>query len=236
MKFELKPYNRDTPNEVLISDVKKVATEINKNTITIDEYNQRGKFHATTLTRKFGSWFKVLELAGLQKSRSQLNISEEELFQNLEEIWIKLRRQPRYSEVQKPLSKYHVGTYEHRFGGWRNALEKFIAYINKAENASSEEAIKGLEIEPSTRHKTSRTINWRIRFVVMKRDNFKCKNCGRSPATDQNIILHVDHIKAWANGGETVLENLQTLCSICNIGKSDLEQFPPHLPSPKVVQ
>jgi 5-methylcytosine-specific restriction endonuclease McrA len=57
----------------------------------------------------------------------------------------------------------------------------------------------------------------------MRRDNFKCKNCGRSPATDQSIILHVDHINAWAKGGETILENLQTLCSVCNIGKSDLE-------------
>lgn len=56
----------------------------------------------------------------------------------------------------------------------------------------------------------------------MRCDNFKCKNCGRSPATDPTIILHVDHKTAWANGGETVLENLQTLCSVCNIGKSDL--------------
>ena len=29
--------------------------------------------------------------------------------------------------------------------------------------------------------------------------------------------------KSWAKGGETALENLQTLCSVCNIGKSDLE-------------
>jgi len=57
----------------------------------------------------------------------------------------------------------------------------------------------------------------------MRRDIFKCKICGRSPATDPSIVLHVDRIKAWANCGETVLENLQTLCSKCNIGKSDLE-------------
>jgi len=101
-------------------------------------------------------------------------------------------------------------------------LENFVAYINNEESTASEETIKNVEIEPSTRHKTSRTINWRLRFVVMRRDNFKCKNCGRSPATDPTIILHVDHIKAWANGGETVLENLQTLCSKCNIGKSNL--------------
>ncbi len=223
MKFELKPYNRNTPDEKLVSDVKRVASELNKDSITIDEYNERGSFHATTLTRRFGSWFKVLDLAGLQKSRSPLNISEEELFQNLEEIWTKLGRQPNYTETQKPLSKYSAGTYENRFGTWRKALEKFVAYINNEENISSEEAIQNLETEPTTRHKTKRSISWRLRFIVMRRDNFKCKKCGRSPATDPTIILHVDHKTAWVNGGETVFENLETLCSKCNIGKSDLE-------------
>ncbi len=87
---------------------------------------------------------------------------------------------------------------------------------------AAEEVIKNIEIEPITKHKTSRSINWRLRFIVMRRDNFKCKNCGRSPAIDSSIVLHVDHVKAWTNGGETFLENLQTLCSKCNIGKSDL--------------
>jgi hypothetical protein len=223
MKFELDDYHRGVTDEELIADLKRVALEIDKKSVTRDVSDEKGKYHSTTYIRRFGSWYNALEKAGLEKTRTPMNLPEEELFQNLEEIWIKLGRQPRYSEVQKPLSKYHVATYEHRFGGWRSALEKFVTYINKEENVSSEEAIKGLEIEPSTKHKTSRTINWRIRFIVMKRDNFKCKNCGRSPATDPSIILHVDHIKAWANGGETVLENLQTLCSVCNIGKSDLE-------------
>ena len=80
-----------------------------------------------------------------------------------------------------------------------------------------------MKVEQEKKHKTKREINWRLRFIIMKRDNFKCKDCGRSPATDQSIILHVDHKKAWAKGGETVLENLETLCSKCNIGKSDLE-------------
>ena len=222
-KFELKPYNRNTSDEELISDVKKVASEINRGTITIDEYNERGKFHATTLTRRFGSWFKVLELAGLQKSRSPLNVHEEELFQNLEELWTKLGRQPKYTETHKPLSKYSVGTYEKRFGTWRKALEKFVAYINNEEYISSEVSLKDLVSEPITKHKTKRSINWRLRFIVMRRDNFRCKKCGRSPAIDPSIILHIDHKTAWANGGETVLENLETLCSKCNIGKSDLE-------------
>jgi 5-methylcytosine-specific restriction endonuclease McrA len=72
------------------------------------------------------------------------------------------------------------------------------------------------------KRQTKRDINDRLRFKVMKRDNFKCQCCGKSPAVDLGTILHVDHIKPWAKGGETVLEKLQTLCSKCNIGKGDL--------------
>jgi len=223
MKFELEKYHRNVTDDELIADLKRVAADLQKNSVTIDEYNERGKYHGTTLTRRFGSWFKILEKAGLQKARSLLNIPDEELFQNLEEMWIKLGRQPRYTEVQKPLSRYCAGTYERRFGTWRKALEKFVDYVNNEKNIATEEAIKELKVEPVTRHKTKRGINWRLRFIVMRRDNFRCKSCGRSPATDPTIILHVDHIKAWANGGETVFENLQTLCSKCNIGKSDFE-------------
>src|SRR3989344_5577207 len=223
MKFELEEYHRGVTDEELITDLKQVALELNKISITIAEIKERGKYTPNTYIRRFGTWFNALEKAGLEKTRTPINLPEEELFKNLEEIWIKLGRQPRYAEVQKPLSKYHVGTYENRFGTWRKALEKFVAYINNEELTSSEEAIRNVEVEPSTLHKTKRGINWRLRFIVMRRDNFKCKNCGRSPATDPTIILHVDHIKAWANGGETVLENLQMLCSKCNIGKSDLE-------------
>ncbi len=221
MKFELEEYHRNISDDKLISDLKEVAVLLNKNSVTFDEYTEKGKFNSSTIMRRFGGWNKALEKADLQKIKEN-NILEEELFKNLEELWIRLGKQPRYSQVQKPLSKYTADTYANRFGTYRKALEKFVAYINNEGNTSSYEAIENLEIEPGTKHKTSRTINWRVRFIVMRRDNFKCKNCGRSPATDQNIILHVDHIKAWANGGETILENLQTLCSVCNIGKSDL--------------
>lgn len=223
MKFELEEFHRDISEDEMIADLKLVAENIRKNSVTMEEYNELGKYHPSTLTRKMGSWFEILKKANLESTRSPINIPDEELFKNLEEVWIKFGKQPSCKNTQKPFSKYSSDTYAYRFGSWRKALEKFVAYINNEENVSSEEAIKNFEIEPSTRHKTSRTINWRLRFIVMRRDNFKCKNCGRSPATDPNIILHVDHIKAWANGGETVLENLQTLCSKCNIGKSNLD-------------
>jgi len=73
----------------------------------------------------------------------------------------------------------------------------------------------------SDKRKTSRDPSLRLRWKVLQRDNFKCCACGASPAITLGIELHVDHIKAWSNSGETVLDNLQTLCSKCNLGKSN---------------
>lgn len=270
MKFELEEYHRDITDEELIADLKRVSNELDKKSVSFRSYNVRGRYNSSTLVRRFGNWPDVLKRAGLQVDRHPVRISEEELFYNIEEIWVKLGRQPRITEIEKPLSKYGHGTYQKRFGTWRKALDKFVAYMNTEESISSgddsshtsdnlknaleptqdapfipvpaprskpapdfaagvakdphrREGIRKLEIEPGSQHKTKRNVNWRLRFVVMKRDNFKCRHCGRSPATDPTIVLHVDHKVAWVNGGETVLENLETLCSKCNIGKSDLE-------------
>jgi hypothetical protein len=220
MKFELEDYHRNIVDKDLIADLITVTKDLKKNKVTLVEYNIYGKFHSTTLTRRFGSWFKCLQLAGLKKTRSKLNIPNEELFDNLMSVWLKLNRQPRYTDMHKPLSKYSSGTYDYRFGSWRKALESFVKYINEGEKF-----IGPVSAGKLLTHKSPRNINIRLRFLVLKRDNFKCKICGKSPATDPKIVLHVDHIKPWSKGGETVLENLQTLCSICNIGKSDLSIY-----------
>lgn len=222
MTFELTEYHHGITDEELITDLRHVASELKKDSITHFEYQDKGKYGINTYIRRFGSWLKALERAGLKKTIN-MNTTEDELFQNLEEVWTKLGRQPNYSEMASPLSKYHRGTYERRYGTWRKALEKFVQHINNEEKKSSKEETEKLKIEPSTQHKTKRGINWRLRFIVMKRDAFKCKICGRSPATDQTVILHVDHIIPYSKGGETLPDNLQTLCSKCNIGKSNLD-------------
>lgn len=130
MKFELEPHHRDIPDEELLEDLVRVANDLRKDRVTIDEYNERGRFHNTTLTRRFGSWFTALEKAGLKRTRN-LNIPDEELFSNLVEVWTALGRQPKYHDLTNDVSKYSSGTYEKRFGGWRKALEAFVAWANE---------------------------------------------------------------------------------------------------------
>ncbi len=67
----------------------------------------------------------------------------------------------------------------------------------------------------------TRLVSDKLRYQVLKRDNFKCCACGASPAKNPSVELHIDHIIPYSKGGEATLDNLQTLCSKCNIGKSD---------------
>jgi hypothetical protein len=226
MKFELEEHHRNIPDKELLADIKRVAIKLKRDSVTTRQQNEHGKFSCSTIILRFGSWRVALEKADLQGTKRQMNksVSKEELFRNLEEVWIKLGRQPKYRNMHEKISKYGATPYTRTFGSWRKALEKFIEYVDvgQGEAISSTNAIKSIEIEQPTKHKTPRNINWRLRFIVMRRDNFKCKNCGRSPATDLKIVLHVDHKISYSKGGETVIDNLQTLCSVCNIGKSDL--------------
>lgn len=63
-------------------------------------------------------------------------------------------------------------------------------------------------------------ITKKIRFAVMKRDNFTCQYCG---AHGEGVVLEVDHIIPISKGGTSDMDNLITACFDCNRGKgSDL--------------
>ena len=220
MKFELAPNNRNAPDEELIADVQRVASLLGKRTVSHLEQDKHGRFSSSTLIRRFDRWATALERAGLLQS-NRVNIPVEELFQHIEELWVHLGRQPTQTDLGT-ISTLSANTYKRRFGSWRKALEAFVAFINSEESAAQTATQVGLT-ELLQKQQGTRDVNWRLRFLVMRRDNFKCKACGRTPATDPSITLDVDHITAWSKGGSTVIENLQTLCTKCNIGKSNLE-------------
>jgi hypothetical protein len=58
-----------------------------------------------------------------------------------------------------------------------------------------------------------------LRWQVFERDDFKCVACGKS--SNDGAILHVDHIIPRSKGGKDTIDNYQTLCHLCNIGKSN---------------
>jgi 5-methylcytosine-specific restriction endonuclease McrA len=57
----------------------------------------------------------------------------------------------------------------------------------------------------------------KVRYDVFERDGHRCCSCGAR--VGQGVTLHVDHIFPVSQGGLSVFDNLQTLCSTCNFGK-----------------
>ena len=212
-----------------INDMRRVAELLGKRTLTKTEYEDCGKYSASAIMRRFGFWSAAIKEAGLEKSRN-LGITEEEFFSNMEMVWTKLGRQPVGNDMRKPLSLYSGDAYSDRFGTWRKALERFVDYVNGETSVSSsreptpqDEPGETLGPTPKNVAPRTRNISWRLRFLVMRRDGFRCQNCGRSPATEPGVVLHIDHDLAWSKGGPTTYDNLRTLCSKCNIAKSNLD-------------
>ena len=224
MKFELRTTARGLSDEELLADMRRVAKILGRETVTLAEYTENGRGHCSTIQRRFGSWFKALERAGLQPSRSPIGITDESLFENIRIVWVELGRQPSYSDVKTPLSQYSVGTYENRFGSWSNALQMFVEWVNSDE-ASEPDALAEQNVPTPplavNRRRTKREISERMRFRILVRDGFTCRACGASPLKTLGTELHVDHVIPWSKGGETVEKNLETKCSRCNLGKGN---------------
>jgi hypothetical protein len=180
MKFELGTFNRNVTDEELLQDLVATDAKIKEQgkKLTFRSYNEFGKYSASTIGVRFGTWNDGVRSAGLAPSEER-NVHIEVLFDNLKLVWIAKGKQPVYRDMSAPPSKYTASIYNDRFGGWRKALEDF----------------------------------------VLKRDRFCCVSCGQSPATVAGLVLEIDHKLAWSKGGETIEENLQTLCFDCNRGK-----------------
>lgn len=57
----------------------------------------------------------------------------------------------------------------------------------------------------------------KLRYDVFERDGHRCCSCGISVGS--GVTLHLDHVMPVSKGGLSTLENLQTLCASCNLGK-----------------
>lgn len=137
--------------------------------------------------------------------------TDEELIEILIEWSIKHSKTPTRREFYKDKSVPGPTTYTSRFGSWSNAI--VVAGLI---------TIKQAKIEKTKKEKisTSRNVGPKLRFQVFVRDNFTCQYCGRTPK--DGYVLHADHVMPASKGGPSIIDNLVTACSECNIGKSNM--------------
>lgn len=225
-------------DEQLIQELKDVALKLGGAPVTIEVFNRHGRANAETIRRRFGSWWKALEMAGLPISNLGKRYSEDDYFENLLNVWTHLGRQPSYGEMDQLPSRIPSGAYEARWGTWRKALRAFVDRVNADLEEGRQPLIPvpredhlhaGSRINrtlPRTNARLSRSteadrrsISLGLRYEVLRRDRFRCSLCGASPASRLGCELHVDHVVPFSRGGRTAAANLRTLCSDCNLGK-----------------
>jgi 5-methylcytosine-specific restriction endonuclease McrA len=62
-----------------------------------------------------------------------------------------------------------------------------------------------------------RGLSLKVRFLVFKRDDYRCQICGATAGPE--TCLEVDHKHPVSKGGSNGIDNLWTLCFDCNRGK-----------------
>lgn len=238
-KFERHQINK-IPREKVIQELEKVAEHYNYSDFKQDDFDKLADISAYKVYRELGSWDKVmLFLVDHYKAKGidfkittrRTSYSEQEIFNEMEKIWLQLGHRPSRDEWVQSNPEISYDTIYRRFRGWTNACHRFMEYksgakIDTTNNLQQEAKAKAKRSKPSTdenKKVIARSLSVNIRYKVLLRDKFRCNSCGKSPSANTGTMLHVDHIVPFSKGGGNDLDNLQTLCQDCNLGKSDLE-------------
>lgn len=225
----------------MLDELERVAKQFNYIEFGKRDFATYSAIHSTTVIKEFGSWSKCLDALRKRLQGKNLSLSprteppnriysDKQLYDEMERIWKALGHRPSRIEWEAANPNISYNAIKHRFGGWTNACLRFIEYkmggsivAVKIDEPKRKNHTKPLQVVPKL--EDIRSISLKLRLDVLKRDNFKCVYCGKSPAINAGVVLHIDHIVPFAKGGKSTLANLQTLCSECNLGKSDRALF-----------
>jgi hypothetical protein len=212
-KFDLAAKRVRLSDEVLVVTLQNAAEKFGANYFTTTQFNSLPgtRPHSETIIERFGSWKNALKLIGISGGRER-KYPVEQLISNLENVWKELGFPPGKRQIAKLGAKISETPYKRHWGSLYAACESIEAFHNG--RISREKLLAG---DTTTSRRT--TIPLKVRWDVLKRDNYRCVKCGAHQTSDNQ--LEVDHIHPVAKGGGNEPENLQTLCNKCNQGKKD---------------
>jgi Homing endonuclease associated repeat len=123
MKFELEPDNRGAEDETLLRNLREVASALGKDYVTKEEYEKHGRWCPGTLQKRFGSWCKAHEFAGLRRIRNY-DASREDCVKDLVRVAMKLGTKSLSISHYRPHGKFSDVLIQRRCGSWNEALQQ----------------------------------------------------------------------------------------------------------------
>ena len=245
---EIEVDSRKITPDLLLRELKSIAQKHNGAVFQHVDYKRLGgKRSITTFCKYLGGWTKAVASIGLKDGHSRprpdlRTYLDEDYFAEMQRLWEMFGRQPMCREMTK-YGNISPQSFQQRFGSWMRAVHSFCQdrigpdggdpindvhqyepveqAVDNAQTMSDASVAYPQSIIVRPKKRTPRNPSIRLRFRVLQRDNFTCRACVRSPASEVGVRLEVDHILAWSRDGETTFDNLQTLCERCNSGKSN---------------
>lgn len=236
MNFERRRIDYISKDDV-VNELRNVANLLGNRSFGLREFDKNSvNCKHTKVLSFFGTWEVALAEVGIrfepERKPRKDRATDEELVFEIARVWKQLGHRPSRLEWESVETNFGYSTIWQRFEGWINACNEAYPFIQKEPVATDRPefsrlaAITGEHQEvDGIQQEDKRIIPLRIRLRVLKRDHFKCVLCGRNPATDSMVELHIDHIFPFSKGGKTIEENLRTLCRECNLGKGNSEEF-----------
>ena len=128
-----KNFLSDRSDESLLAEIRRVATEKRKESLTQEEFNKYGRVSTQIIKRRFGTWNEALAKSGLSVTK-RMNITDEEIFAEIERVWSLLGHRPTREEFDK-LSTISTSLIKKRFGGQYKAFDQFLKFKGNADLA-----------------------------------------------------------------------------------------------------
>jgi hypothetical protein len=108
------------------------------------------------------------------------------------------------------------GVYDRLYEAWLPAIKPAKSRPSRAQKAASP-VVRAERLSQAQELREVRKLA--SRFVILQRDQFRCRLCGKAVSDGEHVRLEVDHIIPRSKGGKDTAENKWVLCFECNRGK-----------------
>lgn len=183
----------------LLKEVPEIIEKIEAGTLNLTQINQVNQF------------FNDEEIQGPVKKKKIIELIEGKTTRESEKILWERKEKKAPRKVQVKLNEETVikikevqALRAHKYKDLDSVLMEMSREVMNLWNP----IVVSRKINKS--NEDSRYLPVRVKSSVWERDKGKCQNCGSTYA------LELDHIKPFASGGKTNIENLRLLCRNCN--------------------
>ena len=144
MQFELDPYRRNMTDEEYIEDIRSVAKQLGKSSITIQEFKKH-KYHPSAILRRFNGWGEALVRAGLTVRHFNSGVGLDDALSDLKEVAKKIGRSTVTQSEYRQNGRWSPQPLIRHFGSWMAALKAADLEPSRTLGLTEEDLFRNLE-------------------------------------------------------------------------------------------